>query len=190
VLLVGAPPGAGKTTLALQLITDLLTRYPLRAVVANVETAPSVLLDKLLARLAQVPVDALMNRQLLRSDRQQVDTAIEQYADVLARLAFLPAPWPRSGGVPNWSLERIPRTGCTATRVREWPNWNVSKSGLVGPVMCRCDSMANTNRLRRATNSTGSTRPRRYHERSGRREGPFTTTGFRMGTALPRSVPA
>ena len=69
VLLFGAPPGAGKTTLALQLVTDLLARQPaLRCVIANVETAAPVLLDKLLSRLAGVDLTALMNREFLETN--------------------------------------------------------------------------------------------------------------------------
>jgi len=98
VLLFGAPPGAGKTTLALQLVSDLLAAYPaLRAVVANVETAPPVLLDKLLSRLAGVDLTALMNRMLLDDERARIDAALRDRADVLARLAFMPGPFT----VPN-----------------------------------------------------------------------------------------
>lgn len=97
VLLFGAPPGAGKTTLALQLTTDLLARHPLRAVVANVETAPPVLLDKLLARLAGVEFSAVMNREFLDDERRRIDAAIDEHAGTLDRLAFLPGPFT----VPN-----------------------------------------------------------------------------------------
>ena len=93
VLLFGAPPGAGKTTLALQLATDLLARHPLRAVVANVETAPPVLLDKLLSRLAGVEFAALLNREFLDGERRRIDAALDANADLLGRLAFLPPPY-------------------------------------------------------------------------------------------------
>ena len=88
VILLGAPPGAGKTTLALQLMGDLIARHALRAVVANVETAPPVLLDKLLARLAGVDFTALINRELTADERRRIDAALEQHADTLDRLAF------------------------------------------------------------------------------------------------------
>ena len=94
VLLFGAPPGAGKTTFALQLVSDILERHPLlRCVVGNVETAPPVLLDKLLARFASVPLDALMNRELLADERRRIDAALADRADLLARLAFLDSPY-------------------------------------------------------------------------------------------------
>ena len=98
VLLFGAPPGAGKTTFALQLASDLLDRYPqLRCVVGNVETAAPVLLDKLLARFASVPLDAVMNREFLDDERRRIDAALRDRADLLARLAFLDPPF----SVPN-----------------------------------------------------------------------------------------
>lgn len=94
VLLFGAPPGAGKTTFALQLVSDILDRYPLlRCVVGNVETAAPVLLDKLLARFAGVPLDALMNRELLADERRRIDAALADRAELLARLAFLDPPY-------------------------------------------------------------------------------------------------
>lgn len=98
VLLIGAPPAAGKTTLALQLVSDILDRcLQLRCVVGNVETAPPDLLDKLLARLAGVPLDAVMNRELLATERQQIKAAIDANADQLSRLGFLDPPFT----VPN-----------------------------------------------------------------------------------------
>ncbi len=94
VLMIGAPPAVGKTTLGLQLVTDLLDRYPaLRCVVGNVETAPPVLLDKLLARFAGVEFTALMNRELLAEERRRVDAAIEERAALLDRLHFLDPPF-------------------------------------------------------------------------------------------------
>ncbi|OWK35544.1 DnaB-like helicase C-terminal domain-containing protein [Fimbriiglobus ruber] len=98
VLLFGAPPGAGKTTFALQLVTNLLDRYPaLRCVVGNVETAAPVLLDKLLARFASVDFTAVMNRELLAIERQRIDDALRDRANLLDRLAFLDPPF----SVPN-----------------------------------------------------------------------------------------
>ena len=94
VLLFGAPPGAGKTTFALQLMADLLERQPpLRCVVANVETAPPQLLDKLLSRLAEVDYAALQDRVLLDEERAKVDAALRDRAGLLARIGFLCPPY-------------------------------------------------------------------------------------------------
>jgi len=92
VLLIGAPPGAGKTTAALQITTDLLARHPLRAVVMNVETCAAVLLDKVLARLASVEFSALLDRMLTGDERRRIDAAVEEHGDVFARLRFAEGP--------------------------------------------------------------------------------------------------
>jgi replicative DNA helicase len=88
VALIGAPPGAGKTTLALQLIFDVAAQHGVRAVIANVEMSPDVLIDKLLARLARVDVTALMNRSLVEAERSRVLSAVATHADALGRIAF------------------------------------------------------------------------------------------------------
>lgn len=99
VLLFGAPPGAVKTTLTLQLVTMILETHPeLRAVVGNVKTSPPVLLDKLLARLAGVDFDAVMDRTFTTDER--IDATLRERADLLERVNFLEAPsliwWPAS----------------------------------------------------------------------------------------------
>lgn len=94
VVLIGAPPGAGKTTLSLQLLTNVLERYPqLCGIVGNVETAPEVLLEKLISRLATVPLDAIQDRTMTSDERSRVDAAIGAHADVLGRMAFLEEPY-------------------------------------------------------------------------------------------------
>lgn len=97
VVLIGAPPAAGKTTFALQLMTNILERNTkLRCVVGNVETAPATLIEKLLARFAAVPLDAVMDRTMLDDERARVEAAIETHADVLRRMAFLEPPFTMS----------------------------------------------------------------------------------------------
>ena len=88
IVLIGAPPGAGKTTLVLQLIFDVTAQHGLRAVIANVEMSADVLIDKLLARLARVDVTALMNRNLTEPERDRILSAVATHADALARIAF------------------------------------------------------------------------------------------------------
>lgn len=94
VVLLGAPPGTGKTTLALQVVVATLVTHPaLRAVVGNVEMSAGSLVEKLLARLARVPLDAIMNRELAREQRERIDAATADHAALLDRLAFLDAPY-------------------------------------------------------------------------------------------------
>ena len=88
IVLIGAPPGAGKTTLALQLVFDVAARHDLRAVVCNVEMNADVLIHKLLARLARVDVTALMNRDLTDPERDLIAAAVNQHAEALGRIAF------------------------------------------------------------------------------------------------------
>jgi replicative DNA helicase len=55
VTLVGGAPGAGKTALTLQWVLDALSATPsLKALILNVEMSPSTLLDRQLARLADI----------------------------------------------------------------------------------------------------------------------------------------
>lgn len=94
VLLFGAPPGAGKTTLTLQAVSGVLANHPtLRAVVGNVEMAPAALVEKMLARLGRVALDALQDRELLADERRRVEAAIATHAQLLDRLAFLEPPF-------------------------------------------------------------------------------------------------
>ncbi len=94
VVLIGAPPAAGKTTLTLQLVTNILERHPnLKAMIGNVETAPATLIEKLLARFAVVPLDALMDRNLLDEERARVEAAKIDRSPILERIGFLEAPF-------------------------------------------------------------------------------------------------
>ncbi|VTR91691.1 replicative dna helicase : Probable replicative DNA helicase OS=Rhodopirellula baltica (strain SH1) GN=dnaB PE=4 SV=1: AAA_25 [Gemmata massiliana] len=94
VLLLGAPPGAGKTTLVLQAVAGTLANHPnLRAVIGNVEVAPGALLEKLLSRLARVTLDAIQDRQLLADERRRVESALTEHATLFERIAFLEAPF-------------------------------------------------------------------------------------------------
>jgi len=94
VLLLGGAPGAGKTALAMQWTLDALRLSPeLRALVANVETSPAVLLDRQLARLSGIDLRTIRNRNFGDAHSQRLDiglTALETAAD---RLAFLSAPY-------------------------------------------------------------------------------------------------
>ncbi len=94
VVLVGGAPGAGKTAFTMQAACDALRLTPsLRCLVCNVEMAPTVLLDRLLARLAGIDAELIRRRRLDASHGAALDrglAALEQIAD---RLAFLRPPF-------------------------------------------------------------------------------------------------
>ena len=65
VTLLGGAPGAGKTAFTMQALVDALRLTPeLRAVVANVEMGPAVLLDRQLARLSGIDLRTIRYRRL------------------------------------------------------------------------------------------------------------------------------
>lgn len=94
VVLVGGIPGGGKTALAMQLVIDSLRAEPaLRAVVANVEMTPAVLLDRQLSRLAGVPLDMIARRTLDGSHADRIDRGLATLETVADRIAFVEAPY-------------------------------------------------------------------------------------------------
>ncbi len=94
VVLIGGLPGGGKTALTTQLIIDALRAEPkLRALVANVEMTPSVLLDRQLARLSGVPLDLIARRQLDNSHADQIDRGIGTLEAIAERLVFVESPY-------------------------------------------------------------------------------------------------
>lgn len=94
VVLVGGLPGGGKTALAMQLVIDgLRAVLTLRAVVANVEMTPAVLLDRQLARLAGVPLDVIAQRKLDASHAERIDRGLATLEAVADRLVFMQPPY-------------------------------------------------------------------------------------------------
>ncbi len=94
ITLVGGSPGSGKTGLVMQAAIDALRLNPeLRVVVCNVEMRPAVLLDRQLARLSGVPLDAIRFRRLDGRHAERIDAGlatIEAFAD---RLCFVDPPF-------------------------------------------------------------------------------------------------
>jgi len=94
VVLVGGLPGGGKTALAMQWAIDALRAVPtLRAVVANVEMSAAVLLDRQLARLSGVPLDAITKRKLGAEHADRIDRGLATLESVAERLAFVAPPF-------------------------------------------------------------------------------------------------
>jgi replicative DNA helicase len=94
VTLFGGAPGAGKTALVMQLIFDALRLTPdLRAVVCNVEMAPTALLDRQLARLSGVSLSLIRHRKLTEAHAARIDQALETLEPLAERLAFVRPPF-------------------------------------------------------------------------------------------------
>lgn len=94
VVLLGGAPGAGKTALAMQWVVDAMRiDDELRVLVANVESSPSVLLDRQLARLSGIPLSTVRDRQLTEAHGDRLANAFEILDDIADRLTFLAAPF-------------------------------------------------------------------------------------------------
>jgi replicative DNA helicase len=92
--LFGGAPGAGKTAALLQVGIDLLRANPAaRLLVANVEMDPPLLVDRILSRLAAVPLTAIADNTLTPDQLDRYRSAVAAVEPVVARLAFLHAPF-------------------------------------------------------------------------------------------------
>lgn len=94
VTLLGGAPGAGKTAFAMQLVTDALRLTPtLRALVANVEMPPRVLLDRQLARLSGIDLGTIRYRRFEAEHADRIDQAMHTLEPLAERIAFLRPPF-------------------------------------------------------------------------------------------------
>jgi replicative DNA helicase len=94
VTLIGGAPGAGKTALAMQMLTDALRLSPtLRAVACNVEMPPSALLDRQLARLSGIDLSIIRRRQLTAEHVGRIDAARMTLDSLAERLCFVRPPF-------------------------------------------------------------------------------------------------
>jgi replicative DNA helicase len=93
-ILFGGAPGGGKTAGLLQVGIDLLrANESARLLVANVEMVPALLVDRIIARLAAVPLSAVSDRTPAPDQLGRVRAAVDALAPVAGRLAFLHAPF-------------------------------------------------------------------------------------------------
>jgi len=98
VTLIGGAPGQGKSALAEQAVFGLLARHPdMRALIANVELTPPVLIARQLARLTAEdgkPVNTLniLRNTLYPGERERVARAADQLRPLLARLSIVTEP--------------------------------------------------------------------------------------------------
>lgn len=94
VTLIGGAPGAGKTAFAMQATIDALRFEPsLRAVVANIEMPPAVLLDRQLSRLSGIDLRTIRYRQCTEEHGERLATGLATLESVMDRLAFVRCPF-------------------------------------------------------------------------------------------------
>ena len=94
VTLVGGAPGAGKTALTMQWVLDALSATPsLKALVLNVEMSPSILLDRQLARLADIDLTLIRHRRLTAEHAGAIERGMQALEDLADRLAFVRPPF-------------------------------------------------------------------------------------------------
>lgn len=93
-ILFGGAPGGGKTAALVQVGIDLLRlNESARLLVANVEMAPTLLVERVASRLSAVPLTAITDRTLTADQLDRVRAAVDALASVADRLAFLKAPF-------------------------------------------------------------------------------------------------
>ena len=93
-ILFGGAPGGGKTAALVQVGIDLLRRNETaRLLVANVEMVPALLVERVVSRLAAVPLTAISDRALTPDQLARVRAAVGALEPLAGRLAFLHAPF-------------------------------------------------------------------------------------------------
>jgi replicative DNA helicase len=94
VTLIGGAPGQGKTALTMQLLVDALALSPaLKALVCNVEMSPPILLDRQLARLADIDLTLIRHRRITSEHAGAVERGMQALEDLADRLAFVRPPF-------------------------------------------------------------------------------------------------
>jgi replicative DNA helicase len=92
--LIGGAPGLGKTALTMQMVVDALARSPnLKAIVCNVEMSLTVMLDRQLARLADIDLNTIRHRRLTAEHSDAVERGMQDLARLADRLAFVRPPF-------------------------------------------------------------------------------------------------
>ncbi len=91
---LGGGPGSGKTAFVMQLMTDgLRLSDELRVLVANVEMAPGVLMDRQLSRLSGIDLNIIQDRKFQNEHRERLNAGFEQLEAIICRLGFVRGPF-------------------------------------------------------------------------------------------------
>jgi replicative DNA helicase len=91
---LGGLPGGGKTAFVMQLMTDgLRLSDELRVLVANVEMAPGVLMDRQLSRLSGIDLNIIQDRKFLSDHRERLKVGFDELESIVSRLGFVRGPF-------------------------------------------------------------------------------------------------
>lgn len=96
VVMIGAPPAAGKTAFIGQVVFDALRmegQEELRLLIANVEMSPAALLTRQLCRASNVSYSYLQHRDYHNSALPRIETAIGELRDLMPRVEFMRPPF-------------------------------------------------------------------------------------------------
>jgi replicative DNA helicase len=94
VTLIGGAPSVGKSALVMQMAVDGLMASPsLRALMCSVEMSPATLLDRQLARLADIDLTLIRHRRLGPEHSGAVERGMQALDGIADRLAFVRPPY-------------------------------------------------------------------------------------------------
>jgi len=92
--LVGGAPGSGKTALTQQLVVDgLRLTDGLKVLIANVEMAPDVLLNRQLSRLSGIDLTLIQDRMFEPEHMPRILTGLQELEVISSRLGFVAGPF-------------------------------------------------------------------------------------------------
>jgi replicative DNA helicase len=91
---LGGLPGGGKTAFIMQLMTDgLRLSDELRVLVANVEMAPGVLMDRQLSRLSGIDLNIIQERKFQSDHTARLNAGFAELEFICGRLGFVRGPF-------------------------------------------------------------------------------------------------
>ena len=91
---LGGGPGSGKTSLSMQLMVDgLRLSDELRVLVANVEMAPGVLMDRQLSRLSGIDLNIIQQRKFQAEHTARLHAGFAELEFICGRLGFVKGPF-------------------------------------------------------------------------------------------------
>lgn len=91
---LAAPPGNGKTALAMQFVVDALRQHPdARCLNVNVEMSPAKLIERQISRLSGVSYTDIDGRTMIGPHARQIEAAIATLGSIGDRLFFMREPY-------------------------------------------------------------------------------------------------